>query len=102
MKKWFSSIIRDIGALGDKVYVYDPSSLLRDINLNNELSKNYTLHEFSDDAALYIFFSRNKCNRIIVYSSKRNGSFFLRSNFKSKEIHLTDIFPELDNSLIEH
>ena len=101
MRKWFSSIVKDIGALGDKVYVYDPSGLLRNINLKNELIKHYKLHEFSDYASLYVFFSRNRDNRIIVFSSNRNATFFIKSNFRVKEIRLNDIFPELDVSLLE-
>ncbi len=101
MKKWFTSIIKDIQLLGDKIYVYDPSNLLRDGNLKNELAKNYKLQEFRDDASLHIFLSQNRNNRIIVYSSKRNESFFIRNNFRIKEILLSDIFPEFESDMIK-
>ena len=100
MSRWFSSIVKDISALGDRVFLYDSSGLLRDMSFKNELTKSYTLYEFCDDASLFVFFSKNRCNRIVVYSSKRKESFFVRSNFRTIEIRLEEIFPELDDDLI--
>ena len=100
MSRWFSSLVKDINAIGDRVFLHDPSSLLRDVSFKNELTKNYTVYEFCDDASLFVFFSKNRCNRIVVYSSKRIESFFVRNNFRTIEIRLQDIFPDLDSFLI--
>lgn len=101
MDRWFSSIVKDISSLGDKVFVYDPSRLLSDASFKGELTKSYTLYEFFDDASLFIFFSKNRSNRIIVYSSKRNESFFVRSNFRILELRLEEVFPELESNLVK-
>ena len=56
---------------------------------------------FCDDASLFVFFSKNRCNRIVVYSSKRNESFFVRTSFRTIELRLEDVFPHLDADLIK-
>lgn len=101
MSRWFSSIVKDINALGDRVFLYDPSGLLRDVSFRNELAKSYTLYEFCEDASLFVFFSKHRYDRVVVYSIKRNESFFVRSNFKTMEIRTDEIFPELDADMIK-
>ena len=92
MKKWYSSILKDLRMLGEKIYVYDPSGMLKDKNLYKELMKKYNLYEFKDEGSLYLFFNKNKGNPMLVYSSRNIQSYFIERNFKKKELILSDIF----------
>lgn len=100
MKKWYSEILKDLRKLGNKIFVQDTYDLFRDKNLMNELVKKYKIHEYKSDASLYLFFSKNKDNPMIVYSHRNILSDFINKNFKKKELLLSDIFPELDSELL--
>jgi hypothetical protein len=101
MEKWYDNSVKEIYHLGNKIFIYDPHNLLKDLNFYNELSKTFVIHEYKSDGDLYKFYYENNENKIIVFSKNKIQLGFINRNFNIKEIRINDVFKDLDEKLLK-
>jgi len=56
MKKWYSSILKTLWRLGDRIFIEDAYGFLRDQNLLKEISRKYVIYEYKTDGDFFRFF----------------------------------------------
>ena len=100
MVRWYSSIIRELNGLGDKIFIHDPVGFMDDMNLQADLSRTYSVHEYQSDFDLYQNFSKHPEDKLIIFSKTRINRQFIKDNFKLFEITAELVFPGLDPDLI--
>ena len=102
MKKWYSSILKTLWRLGDRVCIEDAFGLLRDQNLLKEISRKYVIYEYKTDGDFFRFFEINKDKKVVIYSSKPLQKSFIDTKFKKLIIEISSVFEELDPSIIKN
>jgi hypothetical protein len=102
MKKWYSSILKNLWRLGDRVCVEDAYGLLGDPNLIKEISRKYVIYEYKTDGDFFRFFEINKDKKIVIYSNKPLQKSFIDTNFKKLVIEVSSVFEELDPLIIKN
>ena len=100
MKKWYSSILREIRKLGNRIFVYDPHGLLREPNFYKELSEKYKLHQYKNDGELFRFYHAHTTQPMIVFSRKSVQRGFIDQNLKRISIAPSDVFEELNSEMM--
>lgn len=100
MKKWYSSFLRDVRGLGDKVFVVDPYNLLRDPNFFKEISDKYAVHKYNTDNDFFRFSSINSGKPLLVYSSSDIRRGFINS-YKKTVLELSEVFDGLNNNILK-
>jgi len=102
MKKWYSSILKTLWRLGDRIFIEDAYGFLRDQNLLKEISRKYVIYEYKTDGDFFRFFEINKDKKIVIYSSKSLQKSFIDAKFKKLVLDISSVFEELDSAIMKN
>lgn len=102
MNKWYQSLVKEIENSGNKIFIHDPNCLLDDMNLQGDLSLKYHLHQYQNDADLFISLNKFQNNPILVYSRDEIQRGFIFNQFNVIKLDLKSVFPDLDISILEN
>lgn len=102
MNKWYQSLTKEIENSGNRIFLHDPNGLLDDMNLQGDLSLKYHLHQYQNDADLFIFLDKYQDEPILIYSKEEIQRGFISNQFSVIKLDLKLVFPDLDINILEN